>query len=420
MSAIPGVRFDITGASGSQGALSPRSSWRCYVFPRGAHASQDSTGTVITFDSAGVAGRFAADDWIQVGLSTDNQRKVNAVGGNSLSVQGSAVTVSENDRVFLIGSTQPTVTGGSATYTIPRSFIYQRGDDTADRYTNSMVTSDSNGLIQFYSDPAVYDCIIQDGNGSNQGHLADIPVGVAEGISTSHASVFGSTVTINAAFGVTGFMTATTVTVNMALGVTGWATFGATVTMNAALGVTGTATIGSTATFNSQIGVTGHATFGATVTVNGALGVTGAITGTSATLSNMLTGTSATFTSDVDTRRIFANNGTALEAADFSLNGEWGSTAAVSVFANSFDQRGGATVAAWGATFGTSPQVTLTFKDGPWPLIPRGVVCRANSTLPQSGFFYMASASTSSVTFGWTGGDLVNNTLYSFQWILMG
>ena len=176
MAAIPGTQFNLTGSSGTAAALVAKSGWRCYILPRGAFASADSTGTLITFDSAGVAGRFAANDWIQVGLSTDNLRRVNAVGGNSLSVQGAAVTVSENNRIFLIGNTQPTVTGGSATYTIPRTTIRQRGDDGADLYTNSMVTSDSDGLIRFYSDPAVYDCIIQDGNQGNQGYIADLAV----------------------------------------------------------------------------------------------------------------------------------------------------------------------------------------------------------------------------------------------------
>src|SRR3972149_11344397 len=141
MASIPGSRFDITGASGSQGLLSPKNSWRAYVFPRGGHASQDSTGTLITFDSASVASRFAALNWIQVGLSADNIRQVSAVGGNSLSVSGAALTVSENNRIFLIGNTQPTVSGGSATYLVPQSIVRQRDDDSADLYTNSMVTS---------------------------------------------------------------------------------------------------------------------------------------------------------------------------------------------------------------------------------------------------------------------------------------
>ena len=154
MAPIPGVRFDITGASGSQGLLSPKNSWRCYVFPQGGHASQDSTGTTITFDSSDIADRFAENNWIQVGLSTANIIQVSAVGGNSITV-GSAVTVSTNDRIFLIGSTQPTITGGSATYLVPNTLIRQRDDSGATLFTNSMVTTNSNGLVQFWAETKV-------------------------------------------------------------------------------------------------------------------------------------------------------------------------------------------------------------------------------------------------------------------------
>lgn len=204
MASIPGFRFDITGASGSQGLLGPKDSWRAYILPRGGYAKQDSSGTLITFDSASVASRFAANDWIQAGLSIDNIRKVSAVGGNSLSVAGSALTVSENDRIFLIGSTQPTTIGSSATYRTPASVIRERDDDGADRYTNSMITSDSNGLIQGFAEANLYDVIIQDGNQTNQGSIVNLAVGVAEGVSATQTAVFGATVTMHGALGVTG------------------------------------------------------------------------------------------------------------------------------------------------------------------------------------------------------------------------
>jgi hypothetical protein len=224
MTAIPGARLDITGASGSQGLLAPRESWRTYVLPRGGYASQDSTGQTITFDSDDVASRFAANNWLQVGLDTSKIRQVDAVGGNSLTVKTTAVVVSKDDRIFLIGNTQPTVVGGSASYITPQTKIYQRDDDGSDLYANSMVTSDANGVVQFYAEPTIYDCLIQDGNQSAQGFVANLPVGVAEGVSTTTAAVFGATATFNAA-----------VTMNDVLGVTGEATFGSTVTVNANL-----------------------------------------------------------------------------------------------------------------------------------------------------------------------------------------
>lgn len=230
MAAIPSFQFNITGASGSQGLLSPKSGWRAYIFPRGANASQDSTGTLITFDSAATASRFSVNNWVQVGTDTSKIVRVTAVGGNSMSVTAS-VTVSENDRVFLIGNTQPTVVGGSATYTIPNTLVRQRGDDAADLYTNSMITSNSDGLIHGYASPNMYDAMIQDGNQANQGYIADLEVGTVEGVS-----------------------------------VTDWAFFGSTVTMHANLGVTGTIVVGATASFLAGTSFTGRAVFGQTVT----------------------------------------------------------------------------------------------------------------------------------------------------------
>ena len=277
MASIPGVRFDITGASGSQGLLSPKSSWRAYVLPRGGYASADSTGTLITFDSTAVASRFAVNNWVQRALATADIRRVSAVGGNSISVSGAALTVSENDRIYLIGNTQPTVSGGSATYLIPQTVIRQRDDDAADLYTNSMVTSNADGLIQFFAAPNYYDCIIQDGNQANQGSIIDLPIGSVGGVSTDTDALFGASVTINGALGVTGWATfGSTVTMNAAMGVTGWATFGSTVTMNANAGVTGTLVVGGVATFS------GRSAFGNSASIDGALGVTGVATFTGA------------------------------------------------------------------------------------------------------------------------------------------
>lgn len=267
MASIPGARYNLTGASGSQGLLAPRESWKNYVLPRGGYASQASAGTRITFDSASVAARFAANNWIQVGLNTANIRQVAAVGGNSITVSGSAVTVAQNDRVFLIGNTQPTVVGGSATYTVPASFVRQRDDDAADLYTNSMVTTDANGLVQFFSDPNTFDVLVQDANGSLQASIIDLEVGS----STSTPSVV-SNLTVNGNLGVTGTAVfGSTVTINAILGVTGWAFFGSTVTMHAALGVTGHGVFGATLTVHGRFGVTGQATFGQTATFSGSL-----------------------------------------------------------------------------------------------------------------------------------------------------
>jgi hypothetical protein len=419
MASIPGVRFDITGASGSQGFLGPKSSWRTYVLPRGGYASQDSTGTIITFDSADVASRFAANNWVQVDLQTANIRQVSAVGGNSISVSGDSVTVTENQRIFIIGNTQPTVSGGSATYTTPETVIRRRDDDAADTYTNSMVTSNSDGLIQFFSDVSIYDAIVQDGNQTNQLGIVDLPVGAVEGISTNQAALFGATVTINGALGVTGWATfGSTVTMNSTLGVTGdalfdggvgvtgWLTTGASVTITGAIGVTGTATFGDTTTIDGALGVTGTAIFGATLTANGAVGITGTLTGTSASLSN-----------DLTIRRFLPVSGTALVTGDFALSAGWGDASSIALAFDTRDTCGRAVVSCAGSGIAANPTVTLTFTDGAYENAPFAVVSRGDSNSPTTGFWIYNGGTNSTVIFQFVGTP-VTATSYTFTWII--
>ena len=344
------------------------------------------------------------------------------------------------NRVFLIGSTQPSTSGGSATYTIPATIIRHRDDDASDRYTNSMVTSDSDGLIRFHATQGIYDTLIQDGNQGNQGYIADLPVGTVEGVSTVLWAVFGATVTMNAALGVTGTITANTVTVNQALGVTGWATFGSTVTMNSTLGVTGAATLsgwvtcgssvtmsgalgvtgsatlsgwatfGQTATFNGAAGFTGWTTFGASVTMAGAVGITGTLT----------VGVTSTFV-DIRLRRIRGNQGTALVIGDFIVGVSWGSTATVSVGSGSRDIHGSATVTAGGSGIGANPTLILGFKDGAFVTqFPHAVVSRIESSAPTTGFWISESNATgSSMTFTFIGLPVAGSN-YGLNWIVIG
>ena len=424
MAAIPGIRFDITGASGSQGLLTPKSGWRCYVFPRGGFASQNSTGTLLTFDSAAIAGRFAALDWIQAGLSAANIRQVSAVAGNSLSVSGAALTISENDRIFIIGSTEPTISGGSVTYSTPSTTVRQRDDDGSDLYANSMITTNADGLVQFFSLPAVYDCVIQDGNRALQGSLIDVPVGVAEGVSTSQASVFGATVTINAAFGITGWATfGQTVTMNAALGVTGWATFGATVTMNAAVGVTGWATFGSTVTMNANAGVTGTFT-GRTVTVNAALGVTGWATfGSTITIGGVLGITGVIAGQSDISARYFGISTTGLSTSNVSFPiGGWGSTATLSISENSKPQAGQLSVIVGGATYGQNPRMQFTYPDGTFFRRQHGVMtCVKVLTGNDYTNIPVAHSGNNATTKTWIFGTTpTHGEVYTMTWILFG
>ena len=419
MAAIPGIRFDITGASGSQGLLTPKSGWRAYVLNRGGYVSQSSSGTTLTFDSAAIAGRFGVGIWVQAGLLTSQIRQVAAVGGNSLTLSGAAVTVSENDRIYIIGSTEPTISGGSVTYSTPSTTIVQRDDDGSDRYTNSMVTSTSDGLIQFFSVPAVYDCLIQDGNQTLQGSLIDVPVGVAEGVSTSQASVFGATVTVNAAFGVTGWATfGQTVTMNANAGVTGTFTVGATFTAHANSGITGSLTVGATLTVTgaASIGgtasITGNVTIGGTETINGALGVTGTITGVS-----------ANFSGYVDALRFAAIRGSTLQLTDYSLDSGWGTTASINS-ANTSDKsrdvRGFVSVMAGGTGITDNPILYVNFNGGAWAgNINFTLASRMDIASPTTAWWRPLPSGTTQFRFQFVGLPVSGN-IYTLGWFAIG
>ena len=376
MASLPGFRFDITGTSGTQGLLTPKASWRAYVLPRGGYASADSTGTTVSFDSTDVVARFATNDWVQVGLNVDNIRQVSATGGVSIQF-ATAVTASENDRVFLIGTTQPTVTGGSATYTTPATTVRERDDDTADIITNSQITSDSNGLIQGFAETNFYDVIIQDGNQANQGSIINMSVGIVEGVSVSsgNAALFGDTVTVNGQFGVTSV-----------------STFGSTVTINAALGGTGHAVFGVTATVHGALGVTGHAVIGATCTIG----------------------------TMVDAQRFRPGQGTALVDGDFSLSAGWGIGASIAVGLNSHDAGGFGQVTAAG-TPAPNPTITLTHTDGAWPAGPDGVVVsRAGGIVaPTDAYFFVTSSNTTTLVIGFQGTPIASS-IYTFRWVCIG
>jgi len=451
MSSLPGGSIPVVGASGSQGLLAPMGSWKVYVFPQGGHASQSSTGTLITFDSAAVASRFAASQWLQSGLNTSNIRQVSAVGGNSVAISGSALTIAENDRIYLIGNTQPTVTGGSATYTTPATTIRQRDDDGADLYTNSMITTDSNGLAQFWAEQNTFDCMIQDGNGSNVGSVIDFQVGNSQ----AAQSIFGATVTINAGMGVTGHATfGNTVTIHGALGVTGWAFFGSTVTMHAQLGVSSHATFGDTVTVHGRIGVTGTAifsgqaiigqtltfsagisgvpVFGSTVTVNGAFGVTGwgtfgasvTVTGSLGVTGSAIFGSSVSIAGHITTGRIKARRGTTHTSSAWSLQ-PGGNTqiTSVDVSTGCRDTGGFAkfTVAKISNTSGWTASARLNYVDGAWEQPPIVFAVRGDSSdwphnwrVTYSGTTQFEVMSVGNVA------SLIDNGLISLYYMVIG
>lgn len=423
MAAIPGTRFNISGASGTQGLLAPESSWRCYVFPRGAWAAQGSAGNLITFDTAAIASRFAANKWIQVGINSANLRKVSAVGGNSIQVSGSAVTVAQDDRIFIIGSTQPTVTGGSATYLNPDTTIYDRDDDTSTRQTNSMITADSNGLISFYTPYGLFDCLVQDGNGSAQGYIADLPVGVAEAVSTSFVSVFGAAVTINAPLGITGSVTITGATSNLTvannltaggdLSITGIATIGG----GSGLGLTDIqkrVRFGDTATFSTNVGITGTLTVGGAATLTGGVSTSSGLTvGTTLTV-----GQTANITGNLRFTRLYDIGGASFTSSGISLSASWGTAASVNPPTIGTAHHGTIEVTSGNASVGSSAVATLTFPQAFSSPGPDVIVSRTGAGDSFSTPVSVSAVGTTSVSFKFMGTPGLSTT-YSWTFWAM-
>lgn len=182
MAQLLGYGSNITGTTGATNVLEPKSSYRVYVLPQGAHASASSTGTIITLGSTQAAARLTNGHYVQVGTDPANVRRVSAVipdiQGNTVTVTA-AVTVAAGDRVYLIGVTQPTVSGSSVTYQ-PNTTIYTVDEsENATPTANSLVTTDSNGAFQFWpSTSGFYDALIQDSRVTNVGSLVDIEIGV--------------------------------------------------------------------------------------------------------------------------------------------------------------------------------------------------------------------------------------------------
>ena len=195
MGSINGFASSITGTTGSTNALEPKVGWRIYITPRGIHASANGSASPIVADSTAAAARIAVNDWFQVGTDVAKIRQCSAVAGTSFAYSGTAISVTAGDRIVVIGTTQPSVTGSSATYT-PNTLVYSRDDDASTAVTNSMVTSDANGGYQFWASDNQYDLIVQDNTQACRDIVEDVIIGRAAGDlipDTPHSRLIGNT-----------------------------------------------------------------------------------------------------------------------------------------------------------------------------------------------------------------------------------
>jgi hypothetical protein len=125
---------------------------------------------------------------------------------------------------------------------------------------------------------------------------------------------------------------------------------------------------------------------------------------------------SGTFSGDYFANRLWANYGTGLAPSDFSLSG-WGSSASVSVYPGSTDQRGQIVVTANGSGIGANPTVTLTFHDGTWFSAPFAIVGRNDANAPAGAPTWSITPTTLVITFQ---GTPVAGRYYTFTWMVIG
>jgi hypothetical protein len=125
---------------------------------------------------------------------------------------------------------------------------------------------------------------------------------------------------------------------------------------------------------------------------------------------------SGTYGGDYFVNRLQANYGTGLASSDFSLSG-WGSSASVSVYPGSNDQRGEIAVTAAGSGMAANPTVTLTFHDGTWFAAPFAVVGRNDANAPAGTPTWRTTATTLVITFQ---GTPVAGSYYTFTWMVIG
>jgi hypothetical protein len=125
---------------------------------------------------------------------------------------------------------------------------------------------------------------------------------------------------------------------------------------------------------------------------------------------------SGTYGGDYFVNRLWANYGNELASSDFSLSG-WGSSATVSVYPGSTDQRGQVAVKANGWGKAANPTLTLTFHDGPWFATPFAVVGRNDPNAPAGTPTWHTTPTALVITFH---GTPAAGTSYVFTWMVMG
>lgn len=117
-------------------------------------------------------------------------------------------------------------------------------------------------------------------------------------------------------------------------------------------------------------------------------------------------------------RRIRTTGGTTLVSGDIALSAGWGSTASVLSIAGT-DQRFSLTVQSAGVGQAANPTITVTYKDGAWPAIPRSLVVRNDNYAYQPTVLPKWNNTTTTVEIVFLGTPVAGET-YQYEVLTLG
>jgi hypothetical protein len=374
---------------------------------QGAQCSGAQTSTTLNVDA--VNGVVVGDSIV---LNTAaSARTVTGITATTITYSGVPFNVVDDDRLS-ISAAKPT--------------IYE--DPVGNTSTANPLTTNALGYAHCYIVGGLYDVLIS-GGGIATTLYVDRPTEGAESVISNAYNGAGAARAYN--FDTLRALDATDTLIRVANA--GNSRFALFAGGGATFGGAGTLTSGGPLQVNS-----GPSTFAAGgLNVSGTLAVTGAVTATTTVAATtaltagttVTAGTGVTATTgniqatagDADVRRLLGNNGTALVAGDFVLSAGWGNTASLAFggVGSSFDTRGVILVTCNGAGIGANPTVTLTYKDGAFPMQVFPVVCRGDNAAPAGGYWAANGSLTTQFQIMFVGLPVAGST-YITSWVLVG
>lgn len=439
--------FILTYSSTTQ-TFSVGSTGRAYVFTEGATVNQNGSlsgalnTTLTVFDS----GSFAANDWMQIGLSGPPRQVKSVDSQTQLTLfDGSVQTIAIGDRALNIGT--------ASDKSVSHAVIYSYDQTSAGALSPSRVTADDNGNFEFFADTGDYDVLMQNSSGVDLAIDADV-------------TLFAINRSDSAGIGGTGVTYLQSVNDDFAVGFVDTSDFSFYFDTSAKIAYFGSqfdnrveiadgaspyvrlvrasgqpsvvfdgnsfhTTLISSQTSDITItlpNIAGTLLVGATQTIAGTQTFSGAIIGQStlaitgtSTLTGALTAPGGAIIGNnttkayTDNYRISSTKGTTVSSPKVVATGSaFGTSPSTAIASNSKDQRMTFTITVGSSPSTTSGTITITYEDGVWPIAPfvhailTGKGGGATATITEIDVSTTTAAATLTITF--SGAPSVNHT----------